>query len=178
MDKETASRFFNNVTWFNKFFSDLNILYDKLKVSIEKTFQIEGGYYYYKSNICPSIPVLYFLYFGGDKKIGVQIATVLDKSYIKNRDISMEEPSLIVVIHDYENYGNTGVTEHILAGNNIKKLEIKGDLIRGKLSWEVEISFYAFIIPIDKFSDFKDELIESEIIEKIRDVCKDIRSPL
>ena len=46
MEKDVAIRFFDNVRWFNKFFSDLNILYDKVYDAIEKTYQLEGDYYY------------------------------------------------------------------------------------------------------------------------------------
>tara|TARA_B100000315_G_C14437887_1_gene523287 strand:+ start:775 stop:957 length:183 start_codon:yes stop_codon:yes gene_type:complete len=60
MKNETADNFFNNVKWFNSFFSDLKILYDKISSVIESDLGYsKKSFYYYKQKDMPSIPNSY-----------------------------------------------------------------------------------------------------------------------
>lgn len=172
MEKEIAERFFENVTWFNKFFSDLEILYDKIYDALEKEFECEGDYYYSKSNARPSIPKIYFLYMGGEGKLGIQIGTIIDKSVVTNVDIAIDEPSMIVLVHDYKNFGSTGIIETVLKGSNFKSFKIQDGIISGIIPWDSDIAFDAFIVSLDAFMEYKDETVDDKIVSVLKELFR------
>jgi len=84
MDAQDKERFVSNVTWFNRFFEDLKLLFERIAKALENEFSwSERGYYYPKSNNQPSIPAYYFMGLGGES-FAVQVYAVLDLSLFEN----------------------------------------------------------------------------------------------
>jgi len=171
MEKELSERFFHNVKWFNDFFSDLKTLFDRISTIIEKELGYsEKSYYYYKPSDRPSIPSAYFVFLSGEGKLRLQLVAILHREYITNKKIMVNEPTIFVVLHNWKEYNNSWITWNILEGKNIKQINEDNDLISGILSWETEIVFHAFQIPLDLFSKYKDQTVKEQIVSRINEV--------
>lgn len=173
MKKETAERFFQNLKWFNDFFSDLRNLFDKIASMIEKELGYNESYYYYsKFKDMPSIPSEYFLLFRGEEKLGLQIVAIFDRDKVTNNRFQVNEPAILVVLHNCKPDNYTWITWNILEGKskNIREISEDGGLVSGILSWSPEVSFDAFLVPLELFSEYKDQTVKEQIISRINQV--------
>ena len=168
-----SERFFANIKWFNKFFDDLKVLLDKI------TSQIEGYdhklYYHRKSNDKPRIPRLYHVLLGSDNQLNLNLSIVLGDDRVKNQMISVDEPLIIIALHDYKKWGTTWVIENIIDEVNIKDDLKKDDsgVLSGSLDWGneyPEIHFYAFKVPLDAFTEYSDQIVKEMIVNRVRKI--------
>jgi len=169
MDIKTANNFFDNVTWFNSFFNDVKIILDKISNLIER----EQGYtskwfYYYKPNDLPSIPNTYFLAMEGEGKLKLQIIAIFEKDYVKNNFIRIQEPSLIVIQHNYSKNNSQYIGGQFL-DNPAALIELihNGEFVEGGLEWDEVIKIRAFQVPLDMFSEYRDQTVREAIILKL-----------
>jgi len=173
MDSETAETFFYNVRWFNNFFNDMKSLFDKLGDEIEKNANCSDRWiYYYKPGQFPQIPSTYFLAMQHNEAIKneglhhLQIIGVFDDQYIKNEHLKIHEPSLIVIQHDYRD-NSTWIGNNILQDYSTKDVVKEVDYIIGILDSDPKIRFRSFIIPLEKFSEYKEKTVYEELISKL-----------
>ncbi len=163
-----AKRFFENRAWFNKLFHDLKVLLDKI------TSQIDGyenkSFYYYKPKDLPFIIDFYSIFLTGtDNKLNLNITAVLDDNVVENPHIRVEEPVLFIVLHT-DNDSSAWVTDCILKNNHLDKNEEKEGMINGIIDWGGEygkVKYYSFVVPLDKFSEYSDELAKELIVDRI-----------
>ncbi len=171
MDKDTAQRFFENRAWFNKLFHDLKVLLDKI------TSQIDGydkkRFYYYKQKEVPLIVDFYSVFCTGANKLNLNISAVLDDKVVENRYILVEEPLLFIVLHTENDYPAEWITDNILKNNCLDVNEVKEEIISGVINWGKgydKINYYSFLVPLDKFSVYSDDLAKELIVERINEV--------
>jgi len=73
---------------------------------------------------------------------------------------------LIVFQHDYDE-NNVNIAWDILEGKAIEKIEKTDEMVSGILEWGKAIKFRAFVVPIDVFSQYDDQIVLDEIISKL-----------
>jgi hypothetical protein len=167
MEAKTAEAFFYNVNWFNTFLSDMKSLYDKLGDKIEEeTGCSDRWIYYYKPDETPQIPSAYFMGFANEDLYYLQVIGIFEDQYIKNEYLKVQEPSLIVIQHDSEN-NPTWLGGNILQNYDTKDVVKKGEYVSGILDYDPKVKFRAFSIPIEKFSEYKEETVYEELISKL-----------
>lgn len=172
MDEENIELFYKNVEWFNGFVDDLKTCFDKISTILENEFGYsEKSFYYYKPNEQPEIPSGYFLLLGGEKTYGIQLAFIFDKEEIINKNFFIE-PSLIIILHNCDNYKEHWVSWNIINNDYIKKIDNFDGIISGVLDWKTEVEFNAFQVPLDQFFEYKDEIVKEKIVSKIRGILE------
>lgn len=172
MDKVKSELFYETVKWFDDFFYDLKQLFDKISAILEKEFEFNNkSFYYYKPNEQPEIPAGYFLLLGGEKTFGIQITFIFAKEEIINKNFSIE-PSLIIILHNCDNYKEHWVSWNIINNKNITKINVNDGIISGVLGWETEVEFNAFQVPLDLFLKYEDEIVKEKIVSKIHGILE------
>ena len=171
MDKETAQRFFDNRVWFNNFFHDLKVLLEKI------TSQIDGyeskNLYYYKPRDIPFIIDFYSIFLTGSDRFNLNISAVLDKDVVENPYIRVEEPLLFIVLHNEMVHHPSWVTDNILKNINLDENEENDGIISGIINWGEgydKVKYYSFIVPLDKFSKYSDELAKELIVDRVNEI--------
>ena len=171
MDIELANRFFNNVKWFNNFFHDLKTLLDKI------TSEIEGYdkkvYYYFKANDIPAIPQIYYVLLGSDELLNLNLSVVLDKEFVTNPLIPINEPVICVVLHTYEKHDTTWITRNILQDKYLKEIKDSNDIISGIIDWGTdypEIQFYSFTVSLSLFTEYSEAIVKEKIVDKVNEI--------
>ena len=175
MDKVIIENFFGNVEWFNNFFSDIGEIFNTLKKKIKKEFGLEKDLQYYqKSMYQPSIPNYYCLLLGD--KYSIQIFVNLTKELMENHPYFVNEPSLIVVKHNYPRYDwaeDYGLK--VLTGQDIEEPAFEEKTFKGKIGFkntEETIPFSAFQVSLEHFKKGVnlEEIVEDFIINKIQEI--------
>lgn len=170
MDFKTADNFFKNVTWFNGFFNDVKIILDKISNLIEKEQEYGSKWFYYsKSNDLPSIPNAYLLAMERKGKPKLQIIAIFDRDYVQNDYITIQEPSLVVLQHDYKENDKFLGLQFLDSPDNLTELAQDGGFVVGKLNWGKIIKLRAFQTPLDLFSQYRDQTVKDAIISKLAD---------
>ena len=167
MDETTSQNFFSNVRWFNEFFLNMKILFDKISNVIEKeTYYNDKWIYYYKPTIYPSIPSTYFLGMEGEGQLKLQIIALFDDEFVKNSYLSISEPSIMIIQHDNED-NSEYIGWNILENKAINKIKEEDGLVSGILEWGDGIEFRSFLLPLDLFCKYDDNLVIEHIVRKL-----------
>ena len=172
MDAQDKERFASNVAWFNRFFGDLKLLFERIAKALENEFSwSERGYYYPKSNYQPSIPAYYFMGLGGES-FAVQVYAVLDPSLFENNPHFEKEPSLVVVKHsrgDRYLY-DRDFGQRVIQNDGIELTERDNGVMIGKTKSNEPTSFYGFQVPFATFTIGQEleKAIQEAVVEMIR----------
>jgi hypothetical protein len=176
MDKTDQERFLQNVGWFNQFFDDLRLLFEKIAKALSNEFTPpeQNGYYYPKSNAQPSIPA-YYLTGMGWKPFAVQVFAILDPTLLENNPNFEFKPSLIVLKHSRGD-GYLWVQDlglQVIRNDQIELTERDGGVISGKTKGNEPTSFHAFQILFNEFTRGQD--VEQVIQEAVVEVMRELR---
>ena len=177
MEKDIAENFFNNVEWFNNFFSDIGQIFKTLSDKIKKEFKLDQELQYYSKLMHqPSIPDYYCLLIGGNNS--VQIFVNLTRDLLENHPYFVNEPSIIVVIHKHPRYDwvdDLGL--NVLKNHNININRSKAGINSGEIKFkssEDTLPFKAFQVRLDHFKSGEnlEEIIDKNVISKLKDLVK------
>jgi len=169
METETAENFFANLEWFARFFQDIKwLLRERVKESLKKEGYTGDWSGYPKEMRDPTMPTHYTVTFEGSGRPRVQVTALLRREW-GNEDIPVQEPMLMVVVHDLKRE-DFGVSDSIRDYTYIKEFKSEGAGLpfAGILDWKEPVGFHGFFVPLDAFNDknCQDELAADRVIQE------------
>jgi hypothetical protein len=169
MNDQDKQRFLENITWFNNFFEDLKLLFDKIGNSLSVEFSMgDPNYYYYKSTSTPSIPAYYVMAQGSDS-FTIQNFAIFNPSIIENVEAFNPDPSIILLRHSrgdrvlyIEEFGL-----RVIRNRNIRQEKINDQVVSGTILGGEETQYQAFQLPYETFASGKNlsDVIRSEVVD-------------
>lgn len=175
MKKILAEMFFKNVEWFQGFFNNLKNLFDnQIGAIIENDLGYTVyDYYYNKSNLQPSIPDYYTMFWRGRNSFHLQLSFILNKNAVVNKAIKINEPILLIILHNWKNPWDNVIQNLIIKNQNIKNLNRKDGIISGILFYQNRsVKFYAFQIPLNTFDKYDEQIVRKKLIAPIKKILK------
>ena len=172
MNANDKEHFRQNVDWFNRFFEDLQLLFEKIAKSLGANGELtDPSYYYPKFNVRPSIPRLYVMGVSG-VAYTLQFFAILDLSVLENNPDFEAEPSLIVVKHSQPGRALWISDFGLRVIQNTRIERVKGDdnIISGVILGDPRTLFHAFQVPLERFAEGQDaeRAIQETIVEVLR----------
>jgi len=171
MDAADQERFLANYRWFNQFFEDLRLLFEKVGKALSSRYDLEQpDYYYRKPDKLPRIPQFYVMGVGG-QQFAVQMFAVFDPSILENQRLFVPEPSIVFVVHGdgskalyINDYGM-----RVIRNDRITAEAAADQAFVGKTRSEREWRFSAFQLPFDQFSagHLLDETLQALVYPRI-----------
>lgn len=162
-------RYKTNYTWFNRFLNDVKQLLDKIAESLSPEYSLATtSFYYPKSNYVPSIPPYLLMGMGG-RRSALQIYAIFDLEIIRDDDIFVTEPSLILVRHSREDkilwaddYGLK-----VIKSKTNAIIDEENGVISGQISGKAEANFHAFQVPFSYFTGDQstEKLVQTKIVD-------------
>jgi len=181
MKEQDRTRFRANLIWFNQFFDGIRALYEMIVNQLPSEYfpsvsAITGDNYYFpRQKNVPSIPPYYALLVEGLNH-SLQLLTIVDAGLISRSGYFIHEPSIIGVVHTQANK-NSWLDEFALNVVRNQKVEFLGNtdgILWGHIKSKYPADFFAFQVPLDKFSESPDILdaviqyIITPVIENLR----------
>ncbi len=173
MDNTDLERLSANQDWFEKFYGDLEYLFQKMAKALSAEFPLpKKGFYYPKFKHRPSMPPYYVLGLGGGD-FSVQVYAVLNSALFEDQDGFDKKVSFIVVKHSrgdqylfLDDYGLQ------IIRSRQKDQKKVGDIIAGEISGGAGkgTKFRAFQAPLDPFvgASNVNQAIQTHIVDKLR----------
>lgn len=177
MDQEDQDRFLQNVEWFNRFFEDVQQVFEKTARLLANRRELQApSYYYGKSNNVPSIPPFYMMGVGGDG-FAVQMFAIVDRSLLEGEAAFTPVPSLVMIVHSREDrvLWPSQVGLRIIENDRISIAGDEDGVLRGEIQDDPPNRFVAFQVLFDRLTDTNEvsSVIEEVIIKQAESFFED-----
>jgi hypothetical protein len=178
MKQQDRELFTSDFIWFNSFFENLKLIFEKLgKLMIDEYSTSDPGYYYPKFNTLPSLP-RYYLMASSGLGFAIQVFAILDPQLIKESSSLLKEPCIAIVAHNRED--RSGWPDEyglkVLSNKDVTFESPDKGCLLGRFDAEDDVRFFAFQVPLSKFEDgvMLSEILRSEILDRLEPFIREL----